>query len=772
MSRSLLMPPRVGASHPLLHRRLLVAEGQGAELAKKLGVARDELGMEFTGGSRSEALVARVCRLESLLHTLRLSVFRIETARELNSSHTARLQEQLASLQEQCDEERHSSQREAMRLRDQLQREREEAQREAHTLRDQLRVSHTAQTDVALAADELKKVKAQLSRKLQQMKEDLARETSSRLEAEQAHDALLRRVKELEGEVEKEKEHVKRLKADCHALSVDGQEVRAELEEKVELIQSLEEECQQLRQQIEEKDILASDLCAEMKSMRRTLQQQQQENSTLLRGREELKVATNKVQALNDQLEAQCSDLSSALRSLTEEKAQLQASLKVEQEHHAQHVNDMDLQLDTAKRNMQHEVQEALADRRLLQKELDTLRVDHTKLQQSSAAALDAAASHHELLERTIRRLRGELRSATKEREAMQKGREEVCTELECLSTNSKSLQEQLKQLQEELQVKECQLCVLRSETEYIQRENLRLKNQLQNTHMKSETPQTKLGDKLDELHTLGSHSEAELHKAKQEINQLTKQVYELQRAKHHGRNSAQLEIRELKKALHDVSSRSCDLSRTNRKLQKKVCELENLVSNQNARNKAQTLQLKQRNQHKEINVARAQSLEQLRFDVASLQAELLDLSSSQQEALQAERCLTHTLQEKCETLVECVVKLKEEKNEAEQKMTEVRLASQQISENLQEAHSWFRSKFDSLRCGLGHDRAPLQEQTRDSRGNRNETSPVHDPREVVCVAEPELERWASTLQRWEMKKELDRVANSCTAAARAHSLT
>lgn len=34
-------------------------------------------------------------------------------------------------------------------------------------------------------------------------------------------------------------------------------------------------------------------------------------------------------QALNDQLEAQCSDLSLALCSLTEEKAQLQASLKV-----------------------------------------------------------------------------------------------------------------------------------------------------------------------------------------------------------------------------------------------------------------------------------------------------------------------------------------------------------------------------------------------------------------------------------------------------------
>ncbi|KAF5898573.1 coiled-coil domain-containing protein, partial [Clarias magur] len=684
MSRSLFMHPSVGASHPLLHRRLLVAEGQGAELAKKLGVARDELGTEFTDGSRSEALVARVCRLESLLHTLRLGVFRIETARELNSSHTACLQEQLASLQEQCDEERCSSQREAMRLRDQLQQEREEAQREAHTLRNQLRVSHTSQTDVALAAKELKKIKTQLSRKLQQMKEELAQETSSRLEAEQSHYALLRRVKELEGEVEKEKEEVKCFEADCHTLSVDGQEVKAELEEKLDLIQSLEKECQQLQQQIEEKDVLASDLCAKLKSMRRTLQQQQQENSTLLRDREELKVATNKVQGLNDQLEAQCSDLSSALRSLTEEKAQLQASLKVEQERTAQHVKNMDLQLDTAKRNMQHEVQEALADRRLLQKELGTLRVDHTKLQQSSAAALDAAVSHQELLERTIRHLRGELRSATKEREAMQRGREEVCTELECLRTTSKSLQEQLiqispflslslalSQLQEELQVKECHLCLLRSETEYIQRENLRLKNQLQNTHTKkSETLQTELGDKLNELHILGRQREAELHKAKQEINQLTKQVDELQRAKHHGRKSAQLE----------------------------VCE--------------------------------AQSLEQLRVDVASLQAELHDLSSSQQEALQAERCLTHTLQEKCKTLVECVAKLKEEKNEAEQKMTEVRLASQQISENLQDAHSWFRSKFDSLRSGLGHNRAPLQEQTGVSRDDINETSAAHDTSE------------------------------------------
>lgn len=43
---------------------------------------------------------------------------------------------------------------------------------------------------------------------------------------------------------------------------------------------------------------------------------------------------------------------------------------QIEQEHTVQHLKDADLQLDAAKRNIQREVQEARADRRLLNKEL------------------------------------------------------------------------------------------------------------------------------------------------------------------------------------------------------------------------------------------------------------------------------------------------------------------------------------------------------------------------------------------------------------------
>lgn len=45
---------------------------------------------------------------------------------------------------------------------------------------------------------------------------------------------------------------MKLLQADCRALNADGLEARAELEEKVELTQSLQEQCQQLRQQLGE----------------------------------------------------------------------------------------------------------------------------------------------------------------------------------------------------------------------------------------------------------------------------------------------------------------------------------------------------------------------------------------------------------------------------------------------------------------------------------------------------------------------------------------
>lgn len=118
MSRSAIPPLSVEATAPealsLLHQRLLLAEEEAEALIQDmgaLGVSRDQivgsaermdaaqrpvsplkmrrvLGDEGMLWQQCDSLVSRVCRMESLLQTLKLTIFRLETDRELDPSHT------------------------------------------------------------------------------------------------------------------------------------------------------------------------------------------------------------------------------------------------------------------------------------------------------------------------------------------------------------------------------------------------------------------------------------------------------------------------------------------------------------------------------------------------------------------------------------------------------------------------------------------------------------------------------------------------------------
>ena len=117
MSRLLIPSLTGGVSTPealsLLHQRLLVAEEQAEALIKdmsSLGVSRERMlepvdvqrpvsplnmrraeGGEGTLWRQCNSLVSRVCRVESLLQTLKLTTFRLETEREMDPSHSGKL---------------------------------------------------------------------------------------------------------------------------------------------------------------------------------------------------------------------------------------------------------------------------------------------------------------------------------------------------------------------------------------------------------------------------------------------------------------------------------------------------------------------------------------------------------------------------------------------------------------------------------------------------------------------------------------------------------
>ncbi|KAK6296098.1 hypothetical protein J4Q44_G00338110 [Coregonus suidteri] len=136
----------------------------------------------------------------------------------------------------------------------------------------------------------------------------------------------------------------------------------------------------------------------------------------------------------NKQLESQCSELSSALRSLSVEKSKLQtehqASIKAERSRVAKQLHEQDLLLEEARRNIQAELKGALSAKVKLQMELETLKVDHAQLLQSSTVAQETVVTQRELLERTIERLRGDLDSAVKEGEVVRTDRDSAKTEM------------------------------------------------------------------------------------------------------------------------------------------------------------------------------------------------------------------------------------------------------------------------------------------------------------------------------------------------------
>ncbi|RXN13081.1 coiled-coil domain-containing protein 150-like [Labeo rohita] len=783
-----------------------------------------------------ETLVARVCRLESVLHALKLTTFRLDTDRQLNPCHTAcicgssfqprrsrifnfplcvaRLQERLTALQEQHEEEQRSSRREVLQLQDELQRaceQRQEAQREMFRLREALENNTSAK-----------------------MKEQMIQETTAHLEAEQSHSALLLRVKEMERVVERERRQVEVLQADCHALRTDGQANRAELKKREEQILGLERECQALRDQSGVKETLMSQLTKEIKSVKAALQKQQQENSTLIRDGRDLRAAADQVQVLNEKLEVQCSELSTTLHSLTLENTRLQTEyhnkIKAERERVSKHLEEQDLLLDTARRNIQAELQGTISEKLTLQKQLEALKADHAKLQQSSTISQETAVSHQQMLERTIESLQGDLSCAVKDGETLREERDRIKSEMnsavvllekekniletqlsemkvELTMVNSalQKQKEENKELMESLAALEHQQVTHRQVEQMLwdmtdsknklayekgklqmQRENQTLKEQLcvlqqqhRDTNEVAQTLEnvlsshTRLQQNTQTLHAELREKAQELHTLRSERLQAMK---EIQRLEAEVENDNAKNNEKLKKALNDASAKSGDLLQANQELRVKVSELEKLVSNQksqlnhyldNRTSLNHCLRIKDleaeiksleeaKDEYKKRSYEQSQSLLQLRSEMVSLQSELQCLSSTQQGELQAERDLNRTLQEKCRHLEESLKRLQDERDEAEVRLREVCLESQQITENMDEDHRGLCSKSESFN-GQAEPQKLIESLCRVGRdGPRPTTAQTR-----VCFFDPELEPWASALQRWEIKKELGRIAGS-----------
>ncbi|KAB1278920.1 Coiled-coil domain-containing protein 150 [Camelus dromedarius] len=280
------------------------------------------------------------------------------------------------------------------------------------------------------------------------------------------------------------------------------------------------------------------------------------------------------------------------------------------------------------------------------------------------------------------------------------------------------------------------------------------------------------------------SKMEAELHAER--IDALRKQF---QTERETAKKAAQREMTELKKALDEANFRSVEVSRTNRELRQKLTELEKMLNSSKEKIKTQKAQIKLhlsaktnnaqniermkvqietelrqmeiiKDQYQKKNYEQSLSIQKFVSEMTNLQKEMQLLAKSQYDTsarnkqqelcLEAERKVRQELENRCQELEETVRHLKKCKEATENKLKEASVESEQITANLEEAHRWFKCRFDGLQLELTKNR--LQRLPREDRWREEQDQ---DKRHDGMSSQ-------SALHRWENKQNLRLVPKKC----------
>ncbi|KAF6113024.1 coiled-coil domain containing 150 [Phyllostomus discolor] len=303
------------------------------------------------------------------------------------------------------------------------------------------------------------------------------------------------------------------------------------------------------------------------------------------------------------------------------------------------------------------------------------------------------------------------------------------------------------------------------------------------NNHLqtKLDLVQEKLDKKELELQNLETFKEQMAEESKMEAQLHAERVETLRKQFQTERDTAkkatQREVAELKKALDEANFRSVEVSRTNRELRQKLTELEKILNSSKEKIKNQKAQIKLhlsakannaqnvermkvqietelrqmeliKDQYQKKNYEQSLSIQKFVSEMNNLQKEMQMLARSQYDTsarskqqelrLETERKIRQELENRCQELEETVRHLKRCKEATESKLKEASVESEQITANLEEAHRWFKCRFDGLQLELTKNR--LQRLPRESRWREEDQA----KRRNVMSNQSVLHRWES----------------------------
>ncbi|XP_027419212.1 coiled-coil domain-containing protein 150 isoform X3 [Bos indicus x Bos taurus] len=430
-----------------------------------------------------EFLVNRMCRLESLIQSLKMNIFRLQTEKDLNPQKTDFLKERLNTIQEEHSKDLKLLQLEVMNLRQQLRDVKEEedkAQDEVQRLTATLEIASETKKNAAIIEEELKTTKRKMNLKIQELRRQLSQEKHLRESLEKSGSALLLRIQEMEATVEVERKQVQILQENCIALRSSIQTTQELLAQEQQQKGELETASSQLKSDLVSRDDIISKLVEENKNIQMSFNKEHEGNAYLRSEIVSLHEASEKAQILNDQLTRKCSELSSMLQTVKMENTRIiadhQAILQEEQKMMTQTFQEQNLLLDAAHASITSELQTVQNEKTQLQVHLDHLILEHNQCIQKAQESEKRATVQKELLESTIARLRGDLEASTQEKKSLLEEKDRLQKEV---NKTEKEVAEEKCNLEKELAKNKVDINALTCNVQTLEEKNKQLTDKI-----------------------------------------------------------------------------------------------------------------------------------------------------------------------------------------------------------------------------------------------------------------------------------------------------
>ncbi|XP_020747471.2 coiled-coil domain-containing protein 150 isoform X1 [Odocoileus virginianus] len=600
MSRPVLSPTRINATasetFTVLQQRMRIVEEQTSSLRDDLimldfGDKRGQLetpecleqpvSQNITGPIQNEIicsgktnilwkncefLVNRMCRLESLIQSLKMNIFRLQTEKDLNPQKADFLKERLNTIQEEHSKDLKLLQLEVMNLRQQLRDVKEEedkAQDEVQRLTATLEIASETKKNAAIIEEELKTTKRKMNLKIQELRRQLSQEKHLRESLEKSGSALLLRIQEMESTVEVERKQVHILQENCIALRSSIQATQELLAQEQQQKGALETASSQLKSDLVSRDNIISKLVEENKNIQMSFNKEHEGNAYLRSEIVSLHEASEKAQNLNDQLTRKCSELSNMLQTVKMENTRIiadhQAILQEEQKMMTQTFQEQNLLLDAAHASITSELQTVQNEKTQLQVHLDHLILEHNQCIQKAQEAEERATVQKELLESTIARLRADLEASVQEKKSLLEEKDRLQKEV---NKTEKEVAEEKCNLEKELSKSKVDINALTRNVQTLEEKNKQLTDKIASLELEQAS---------SDYHWL----------AQQQVENVLGKITDSKNKLAYEKGKLQTKVKQLEEQLHsltETSSQNDHLRKLNKALEGKYAQVKSLL--------------------------------------------------------------------------------------------------------------------------------------------------------------------------------------------------